>query len=119
MKFLKTYKLFENNQDFKVGDYVKITGDYFDVAHKSFFESNYGQIVNIENGNIFPFSIKFFKLVPLGEGKYSFNVDSDELEKPNELELDNYFKELLKTRYLTKEEYEKIHINKKANKYNL
>ena len=49
MKFLQTYKLFENNQNFKMGDFVKIVGDYFDIAHKSFFESNFGQISKIDD----------------------------------------------------------------------
>lgn len=118
MKFLQTYKLFENNQDFKVGDYVKIVGDYFDNAHITFFKSNFGQITDIDDSD-YPYEITFFKKVPLSEGSYTFNVDSDELEKPNELELDEYLKNLVQSNYLDEEEYNKILINMKSKKYNL
>lgn len=119
MKFLKTYKLFENNQEFEVGDFVKIVGDYFDIAHKSFFESNFGQISKIYDDTNYPYNIKFFKQVPLCNGSYIFYANLDELEAPNELDLNNYLKNLVKTKYLTEDEYKKILINMKSKKYNL
>ena len=45
MKFLQTYKLFENNQNFKMGDFVKIVGDYFDIDQKDFFESKINKLI--------------------------------------------------------------------------
>ena len=118
MKFLKTYKLFENSQEFKVGDFVRIVGDYFDIAHKSFFESNFGQITDI-NDSDYQYEITFFKIVPLGEGSYTFNAELDELEKPNNLKLEEYLKNLVQFNYLDEEEYKKILIKLKSNKYNL
>jgi hypothetical protein len=114
MKFLKTYKLFENNQEFNVGDYVKIVGDYFDQSHLIFFKSEIGKIEDIKVGTEYPYDIKFFKKVPLGNGSYIFSVNLDELEPPNEIELDYYLK-----KHLSKEEYKKFLINKKAAKYNI
>lgn len=121
MKFLKTYKLFENNQEFEVGDFVKIVGDYFDIDQKDFFESNFGQITDI-NDNVmddYPYEITFFKFVPLHEESYTFNAELDELEKPNNLKLEEYLKNLVQFNYLDEEEYKKILINMKSKKYNL
>lgn len=120
MKFLKTYKLFENNQYFKVGDFVKIIGDYdyFDNTYISFFKSNFGQITDI-NDSDYPYEITFFKNISLDEDSNIFYADLDELEKPNDFLLDNYLKELVQTNYLDDDEYNEILINIKSKKYNL
>lgn len=120
MKFIKTYKLFENNYDFNVGDYVKITGDYYDSEYIHFFEKEIGQITNISSNKDFPFKVTFFKSLPnlvetdTYDEKYVFYADYTELEYPNDYELDNYLK-----KYLSDEEYEEYEIKKDTKNFNL
>lgn len=115
MKFLKTYKLFENEHEFNIGDYVKIGHGSFSQNLKDFFKVEIGQITNIDPRKIMlKYTVKFFKTIPNVSMKHFIEVTKDELDKPDEDELNNYLKI-----YAPKEEYEKFLINKKAAKYNI
>jgi hypothetical protein len=132
MKFLKTYKLFEkydndkDEDDFNIGDYIKINyNELLDPPTIEFCKKGvFGKIIDINNKNYddYKFTVQFFENVPRlfpnhilrGVEKYEAILPKRKLEKPNEIELDNYLK-----KHLSEDEYEKFLINKKATKYNI
>ena len=85
MKYIKTYEeltqyslksVLENNENNpKIGDYVKISGDVLEEkeAHKSsvreelieFFDNYIGQVTDIEKEQFFGYRVEFDNLIPV------------------------------------------------------
>jgi len=79
MKHIKKFESFEDNP--KVGDYVKIFGDYFHATLIEFFKTVIGRIIKIDTGE-YPYTIEFDEEIPLSRiysDKHTMDFTEDEI----------------------------------------
>jgi hypothetical protein len=62
MKYIKTFEL-HFISELKIGDYVKVYGDFFDNSLIDFFEINIGRLIKIDDSE-YPYIVEFEETLP-------------------------------------------------------